>query len=94
MTYREQLNKVKELKINICDLSVAYECDCVFEFAHTEQQFEDLCEFACYIYLKSENLTPNNIAHCINDMICYDGWTIEQVVALDKWEFINKASNY
>ena len=30
MTFREQLDKVTELGISICDLEVANECDCVF----------------------------------------------------------------
>lgn len=94
MTYREQLNKARELNLNLCDLDVANECDDVFDFEYTEEEFEKLCEFACYIYLKSENLTTNNIAHCINDAIIYYGWTIEQVISLDKWEFIEKASRY
>ena len=32
MTYREQLNKVNELGISICDLEVANELDAVLDF--------------------------------------------------------------
>lgn len=62
MKYREQLEKVQALGINICELEIANECDSVFEFETTEQEFENLCKFANNIYLKSENLTPNAIA--------------------------------
>lgn len=45
MTYREQLNKVNELGISICDLEVANELDAVLDFDYTENQFESLCAF-------------------------------------------------
>lgn len=40
MKYREQLEKVQALGISICELDIANECDCVFEFETTEQEFE------------------------------------------------------
>ena len=38
MTYREQLNKVNELGISICDLEVANELDAVLDFDYTEDE--------------------------------------------------------
>ena len=48
MTYREHLNKVNELGINICDLTIANELDCVLDGKYTEKEktFEKLCDFA------------------------------------------------
>ncbi len=94
MKYREQLEKVQALRINICDLMIAAECDFVFEFETTEQEFENLCKFANNIYLKSENLTPNAIAQCINEMITYSGKTVEEVTTMDKWDFMDEAVNF
>nr|DAU13411.1 MAG TPA: hypothetical protein [Caudoviricetes sp.] len=94
MKYREQLEKVQALGISICELDIANECDCVFEFETTEQEFENLCEFANYIYLKSENLTPNAIAQCINEMITYSGKTVEEVTTMDKLDFMDEAVNF
>lgn len=94
MTYREQLNKVNRLGINICSLTVADELDSVLEFNYTDKEFEDLCEFSKNIYLKAESLTPNAIARCINDMVNDDGKTLDEIMEMDKWDFINKASNY
>lgn len=88
MTYREQLNKVNELGINICDLTIANECNCVFEFPYTEEQFETLCEFALYIYLKTEDLSENDIAIAINDLIKNGDYTIEEVCEMNKREFV------
>lgn len=95
MTYREQLNKVNELGINICDLTIANELDCVLDSgAYTEEDFERLCNYAVSIYLKSENLTANAIALCINGMLSELGYTVEEITSMNKWKFINEASYY
>lgn len=46
MTYREQLNKVRDLGISICDLKIADELDAVLDFEYTEEEFESLCAFS------------------------------------------------
>ena len=95
MTYREQLNKVNELGINICDLTIANELDCVLDAgAYTEQEFERLCDYAVYIYLKSEELTANAIALCIGGMLSELGYTVEKITSMNKWKFINEARYY
>ena len=93
-TYREQLKKVQELNISICDLEIANECDCVFDFEYTEEQFEQLCEFAKTVYLKAEEMTANAVAQMINELIVYSGYSIEQVLSMDIWQAVNKASYY
>ena len=95
MKFREQLNKVQELNISICDLEIANECDCIFEFACTDEEFELLCEFARTVYLKAEEMTANAVANMINELIVYSGgYSIEQVLSMDIWEAIKKASCY
>jgi hypothetical protein len=95
MTYREQLNKVNELGINICDLTIAHELDCVLDAgAYTEEDFERLCDYAVYIYLKSEHLTANAIALCIGGMLSELGYTVEEITQMNKWKFIDEASYY
>ena len=89
MTYREQLNKVNELGINICDLTIANELDCVLDCEYTEKDFERLCEFARDIYLKSDSIT----AEAIDDLLL-QGKTVGQVVAMNKYSFIDKAICY
>ena len=94
MTYREQLNKVNELGISICDLEVANELDAVLDFDYTEDEFESLCAFGVEIYLKAETMTTDAIAYCINDLVNEEGKTVKEILEMDKWYFINKASNY
>ena len=94
MTYREQLNKVRDLGISICDLEIANELDAVLGFAYTEEEFEDLCAFSVEIYLKAEKMTTDAIAYCIDDLVEEEGKTVEEILKMDKWDFIDKASNW
>lgn len=94
MTYREQLNKVRDLGLSICDLEIANELDAVLDFEYTEDEFESLCAFSVEIYLKAETMTTDAIAYCINDLVDEEGKTVKEILKMDKWDFIDKASNW
>lgn len=94
MTYREKLNKVRDLGIAICDLEVANELDAVLDFEYTEEEFESLCAFSVETYLDAEAMTTNAIAKCINDLVDKEGKTVEEILEMDKWDFIDEASNW
>lgn len=94
MTYKEQLNKVRDLGISICDLEIANELDAVLDFEYTEEEFEDLCAFSVEIYLKAEKMTTDAIAYCINDLVEEEGKTVEEILKMNKWDFIVKANNW
>lgn len=94
MTYREQLDKVRDLGISICDLEIANELDAVLDFEYTEEEFESLCAFSVEAYLDAEAMTTNAIAKCINDLVDKEGKTVEEILDMDKWDFIDEASNW
>ena len=94
MTYREQLNKVRDLGLNICDLEIANELDAVLDFEYTEDEFESLCAFSIEVYLKAETMTTDAIAYCINDLVNEEGKTVKEILKMDKWDFIDKASDW
>ena len=95
MTYREQLKKVNELGINIYDLTIANELDCLLDSgAHTAEDFERLCNYAVSVYLKSEELTANAIALCIGGMLSELGYTVDEITQMGKWKFIGNARGY
>ena len=94
MTYREQLNKVRDLGVSICDLEIANELDAVLDFEYTEEEFESLCAFGVEIYLKAEKMTTDAIAYCINDLVEEKGKTVKEILKMNKWDFIDKASNW
>lgn len=94
MTYREQLDKVRDLGISICDLEIANELDAVLDFEYTEEEFESLCVFSVEAYLDAEAMTTNAIARCINDLVDEEGKTVEEILEMDKWDFIDEASNW
>jgi hypothetical protein len=94
MTYREQLNKVNELGINICDLTIANELDCVLDCEYTEKDFERLCDYASYIYLKSDNITAEAIARTIYGLLWSDEHTVDSICRMDRRKFTDLALNY
>lgn len=94
MTYREQLNKLEELGITPTSVEIANSCDCIFEFNYSDEEFEKLCNFAERMYLKADVMTTDAVAKCINDLVNEDGKTVEEILEMDKWDFINKASNW
>lgn len=94
MTYREQLNKLEELGITPTSIEIGNSCDCIFDFDYSDEEFEKLCNFAEEMYLKADVMTTDAVAKCINDLVNEDGKTVEEILKMDKWDFIDKASNY
>ena len=93
MTYREQLNKLEELGITPTSIEIGNSCDCIFDFNYSDEEFEKLCNFAEEMYLKADVMTTDAVAKCINQLV-EDGKTVEEILEMDKWDFIDKASNY
>ena len=93
MTYREKLNKLEELGITPTSIEVGNSCDCIFDFDYSDEEFEKLCRFAERMYLEANVMTTVAVAKCINQLV-EDGKTVEEILEMDKWDFINKASNY
>lgn len=94
MTYREQLNKLEELGITPTNIEIANSCDCIFDFDYSDEEFEKLCNFAERMYLEAYVMTTDAVAKCINDLVNEDGKTVEEILEMDKFDFIDKASNY
>lgn len=94
MTYREQLSKLEELGITPTSIEVGNSCDCIFDFDYSDEEFEKLCNFAKEMYLKADVMTTDAVAKCINDLVNEDGKTVEEILEMDKFDFIDKASNY
>lgn len=93
MTYREQLNKLEELGITPTSVEIGNSCDCIFDFDYSDEEFEKLCRFAERMYSEANVMTTVAVAKCINQLV-EDGKTVEEILEMDKWDFIDKASNY
>ena len=93
MTYREKLNKLEELGITPTSIEIGNSCDCIFDFNYSDEEFEKLCRFAERMYLEANVMTTVAVAKCINQLV-EDGKTVEEILKMDKWDFIVKASNY
>lgn len=92
MTYREQLNKLEELGITPTSIEIGNYCDCIFGFDYSDEEFEKLCNFAERMYSEADDvMTTAAIANCINQLV-EDGKTVEEILEMDKWDFLDKAS--
>jgi hypothetical protein len=96
MTYREQLNKVKSFGIEIFDLKIAHYLDKVFDGMRklNENDFELLCDYARNVYLSDDSLSEDAIALCICDMLTDLGYTIDEVLTMEKQKFVAEAKRY
>lgn len=73
LNYRQSLDKAIEHKINILMLEVANEIDCIFkgkEFSNKD--FEIACALVEEAYLKSEDISINQIARALYKLIWED----------------------
>ena len=41
-----------------------------------------------------EKMTTDAIAYCINDLVEEEGKTVEEILKMNKWDFIVKANNW
>lgn len=92
MTFKEQLKIANDNNLSILDLEIADECDCVFEFEYTDDEFEKLCARIRTAYLKAEEMTVAALAHCVNDLINEEDKSIDQICEMDVYDFVLKAS--
>lgn len=94
MTFKEQLKIANDHDLSILDLEIANECDCVFDFDYTDDDFEALCGVIRTAYLKAEEMTIIALVQCVSDLITEDNYTVQQVLDVTTWDLIEKASWY
>lgn len=71
MYYQEQLKKARENKIDLLAIDIANEVESVLPRLK-EQKFEDACSIIEEAYLKSEDLSINQIAKALSKLIYKD----------------------
>ena len=94
MTFKEQLKIANDNDLSILDLEIANECDCVFDFDYTDDDFEALCGVIRTAYLKAEEMTIIALVQCVSDLITDENYTVQQVLDITTWVLIEKASWY
>ena len=94
MNFRETLKKAEELNINVIDLSVATELEClaeVEEVEFTEEQFELACSIIERAYMKTCETSIFAITQALLEIIKEDNLVLEEI---DVWDLLRKASYY
>lgn len=79
MTFKEQLKIASNNNLSILDLDVANECDCIFNFNYTDNEFEALCACVKRAYLESDIKTIESVVKLIQGLVVEDNWTIQEI---------------
>ena len=81
MNYTEQLAKAKEMNINICELTIAWEVESAY--APTDPRFE-------YDYwLSSEDATLSQIVYAIKRMLEEKGFALNEINKYNICDYID-----
>lgn len=78
LNYRQSLNKANEQNLNILMLEVADEVDCM-NIDFKEKDFEIACSLVEEAYLKSEDLSINQLARALAKLISEDKKALEDI---------------
>lgn len=78
LNYRQSLNKANEQNLNILMLEVADEVDCM-NIDFEEKDFEIACSLVEEAYLKSEDLSINQLARALAKLISEDKKALEDI---------------
>lgn len=85
-SYRENLQKVKELNIDLTSAFIANEVECIF-YKLSDSDFESVCSLVERIYLKTEESCINKIVNDLFDLI-EEGHTIKELEDKSVWEVL------
>lgn len=77
MNYTEQLAKAKEMNINICELTIAWEVESAY--APTDPRFERICQLTYDYWLSSEYATLSQIVYAIKRMLEEKGFALNEI---------------
>lgn len=97
MNYKEQLQKAREIGLDIISLSVANEVECIFDIDITNEEFELCCGLVEQAYLKSEYVSIWACARALYDMITDEENKLSIEELIDKTsrnDLLEKASWY
>ena len=88
MNFKEQLNKAKELGINLLAVQIAYEVES-FEYNGilSDEDFEKVCSIVKDYYLDIDDVSISNITSTVFSLI-NDGNSVEQIANMDRRDFI------
>ena len=102
MNYREQLQKAKEICISLIDLEIATEVESMkydlLNKTMSDEEFELCCALIEEAYIKSEDITINQLARALSDILEREeneNKSIEEIVKnTSRWVLIEAACWY
>lgn len=91
MTYKEIVNKTNKSNIDREDLKIAIALDAKVDFDYTDEEFNQLCEYAKRVLHVSE-VTVDAIANHMDDLLNEEDKTIKEILEMDIHKFGYDAS--
>ena len=95
--YKRILDIAEKYSIDSSDLLIAQNCYQVFDFDYSDDQFEKLCKKASTVYYgcsKDVGVSVYCVARAIDEFICDDEKSIEDVLLIDSEEIHYRALDF
>ena len=97
MTYKEMNQICKDNNVYGTQFYIAEEMECQFydsdQANPSAERFEHLCEYAYYLYLKSENLSIASICRAIGELEAnFETRGAKDPLEMDKWTILDLAA--
>lgn len=93
MDYKRLLEIAQKNQISVLSLNVAYEVHCaISDYEYEEKDFNKLCDYLEWIYLKSDGTNLEHIIMYARDLIA-EGKKIEEIITINKRDFLEQ-TNY
>ena len=94
MTYKNIIDLIKTNNISVLSIDVASACLDIFDFDFTDEEYEALCAKVEEVFISQLDLNCDidSVAHAINDFVAEEGMPIPEVLELNKYTILERAS--
>jgi hypothetical protein len=93
MDYKRLLEIAKENQISVLSLNVAYEVNATLNITLQKVDFNKLCDYLEYIYLKADETPLEHIVMYARDLLEIEKKSIEEIITINKWDYLEQ-TNY
>lgn len=92
MTFKEIIKVIDKIDASYQDIEIALALDAEIDFEYTDEEFNQLCEYARCV-LDNSDVNEYAIAECVNDLLEEDK-TVEEILKMDIHDFANEAAGW
>lgn len=92
MTFKEIIKAIDKIDASYQDIEIALALDAEIHFEYTDEEFNQLCEYAKRV-LDNSDVNEYAIAECMNDLLEEDK-TVEEILKMDVHDFADEAAGW